>query len=236
MVYLALPRHREGLELARDSGRSQREILDQILGPKKQEVIQLYFTHIHPAFPVLDEELISGVAAREKGPDAHDVRRYHFTTLRRAATHIADFVCSLKGSHLGGFWLSFTGHLLVSAATVLLRCAIDTTNATVAEECRSSLRTLRSRLHLAKIEDNWDLADMFIKRCDEPISRITALSDSTTRDQEVGTVPETQAAEESQQLGTQQEPLEFGIRDYPDLNSFGPLDYPWESLWDMLES
>ncbi|OJD35573.1 c6 transcription factor [Diplodia corticola] len=488
MIYLALPRHREGLKLAKDSGRSQREILDQILGPKKQEVVQLYFTHIHPAFPVLDEELVSGldgptlsstllceiyaisltfwnfsdtlkhhhcpseqyfwnhaiaalqedflapnlytlyssmvdllgrpvgsiqgnimnsgrttalahslglnrdpsewrtatrekkmririfwgcmvldqwssfahgvppsilrrqydvplptlsmlltpgnetiervqaaecfiqlcrlsqilgdvlplvydlsepdkeiwrklrrlecdldeweqklpeflqvgavenatsvsgasslhfgylsvrmltcrlsyrVAAREKGSDAPDVRQYHFTTLRRAATRIADFVCLLKSSHLREFWLSFTGHLLVSAATVLLRCAIDTANATVAEECRNTLKTLRRRLHLAKSKDNWDLADMFIKRCDEPISRIIAPLDFPMRDREVGTVHATQATEENQQLGTQEETPDLGTSGYPELNiPIGPLDSdcPWESLWDILES
>lgn len=64
-IFLALPRHREGLQLAKDSGRGQREILDQILGPKKRDVIQLYFKHIHPAFPVLDEELVSGEDGRK---------------------------------------------------------------------------------------------------------------------------------------------------------------------------
>lgn len=45
-------------------------------------------------------------AAHENGLDAQDVRQYHFTTLRRAATRIADFVCSLQSRHLKEFWLS----------------------------------------------------------------------------------------------------------------------------------
>lgn len=56
IIYLAVPRHRAGQNLAKDPGRAQREILEQVLGPNKQHVIQLYFEHIHPAFPVLDEE------------------------------------------------------------------------------------------------------------------------------------------------------------------------------------
>ncbi|KAB2579228.1 hypothetical protein DBV05_g2117 [Lasiodiplodia theobromae] len=175
-------------------------------------------------------------AAHENGLDAQDVRQYHFTTLRRAATRIADFVCSLQSRHLKEFWLSFTGHLIVSAATILLRCAIDTADAAVAEECKESLKSLRSRLHRAKNQDQWDLADMFLKRCDEPISRIT--SDSQMRNQESNAAqpPAVQAAEESQRLDAQQEPPDFGLSSFSELNiPIGPLDYPWESLWDMFE-
>lgn len=56
MIYLSVPRRREGSRLIKDPGHDQREILEQIIGPKKQDVIKLYFKHIHPAFPVLDEE------------------------------------------------------------------------------------------------------------------------------------------------------------------------------------
>ncbi|KAL1631812.1 hypothetical protein SLS56_004333 [Neofusicoccum ribis] len=129
-----------------------------------------------------------------------------------------------------------TGHLLVSAATILLRCAIDTTDTNVVEACKTSLKSLQERLHLAKEQDNWDLADMFIKRCDEPISRITAISNPEARNQDVGDESARQDPEETRQQIVIQEPLDFGLSTYSELNiPIGPLDYPWESLWDMLE-
>ena len=129
-----------------------------------------------------------------------------------------------------------TSLLLVSVATILLRCAIDTTDATVAERCKGSLKALQKRLHLAKSQDNWDLADEFIRRCDEPISKVTASSDTLTRDHEASAVPASQAGDEIQYVTAQQEVPGFGMGMHSDLSiPLGPLDYPWEPLWDMLE-
>lgn len=56
VVYLTVPRRRQGLSLNYRPGEKQREILEQILGPFMDEVIALYFEYIHPSFPVMDEE------------------------------------------------------------------------------------------------------------------------------------------------------------------------------------
>lgn len=42
IVYLTVPRRRKGLRSTTDPGRSQREIVEQILGPHKNDVVQLY--------------------------------------------------------------------------------------------------------------------------------------------------------------------------------------------------
>ncbi|KAJ4354979.1 hypothetical protein N0V95_003315 [Ascochyta clinopodiicola] len=57
IVYLTVPRFRTGLPPGSGCGRSQLEILEQIMGPFKREVIELYFKNVHYHFPVLDEEM-----------------------------------------------------------------------------------------------------------------------------------------------------------------------------------
>lgn len=42
IVYLTVPRRRKGLPTVADPGRSQREVIEQILGPFKEDVINLY--------------------------------------------------------------------------------------------------------------------------------------------------------------------------------------------------
>ncbi|KAL3474945.1 hypothetical protein BJX99DRAFT_247867 [Aspergillus californicus] len=56
MVYMRVPRRREGLAMAENPGKHQKEILMQILRPHADELFDLYFEHIHPAFPVLEQE------------------------------------------------------------------------------------------------------------------------------------------------------------------------------------
>lgn len=45
----------KGLQVTVDPGRAQREIIEQILGDKKDEVLDLYFRKIHPRLPVVDK-------------------------------------------------------------------------------------------------------------------------------------------------------------------------------------
>ncbi|KAF2819533.1 hypothetical protein CC86DRAFT_362382 [Ophiobolus disseminans] len=56
VVYLSVPRFRTGLPPNSGCGREQLEIVEQIMGPFKREVIELYFTHVHYHFPILDDE------------------------------------------------------------------------------------------------------------------------------------------------------------------------------------
>ncbi|KAH8724390.1 C6 transcription factor-like protein [Phaeosphaeriaceae sp. PMI808] len=56
VVYLSVPRFRTGLPPGSGCGREQREIVEQIMGPFKREVVELYFHHVHYHFPILDDE------------------------------------------------------------------------------------------------------------------------------------------------------------------------------------
>lgn len=67
IVYLTVPRFRTGLASDTIPGKEQLEIIQQLMGPFKREVIDLFFTHVHPNFPVLDEETC---AALRKGGGA----------------------------------------------------------------------------------------------------------------------------------------------------------------------
>lgn len=55
MVYLTVPRKRKGLRSPLDPGRTQREIIEQVLNPFTANVRKLYFDYVHPCFPILDE-------------------------------------------------------------------------------------------------------------------------------------------------------------------------------------
>jgi hypothetical protein len=56
VVYLSIPRFRAGLPPSSGCGREQLEIIEQIMGPFKHEVVGLYFSHVHYHFPMLDDE------------------------------------------------------------------------------------------------------------------------------------------------------------------------------------
>ncbi|KAH9428579.1 hypothetical protein MCOR02_011129 [Pyricularia oryzae] len=64
VVSLNVPRYRAGYVVARVPGKTQLEILEQILGPLKDELIEVYFRKNHPAFPILDETAF--LAAKER--------------------------------------------------------------------------------------------------------------------------------------------------------------------------
>ena len=142
-----------------------------------------------------------------------------------------------------------TAHLLASSAMILLRCTIETTDPVARETCKSSLESLRKRLRCARDDSDWDLADIFLNQCDEPISRvITKLCSSVSC-----TAPAAATSPHPHQNNTEQilpaisvedvvlQPLQqdFGF----DLAGFGPtmtadlgfafegLGLPFENMW-----
>lgn len=73
IVYLTVPRRRQGLRTENEPGRKQREIMENVLGKLRDHVVELYgksstmksrhadrktryFTKLHPCFPVIDEK------------------------------------------------------------------------------------------------------------------------------------------------------------------------------------
>ena len=67
VVYLTVPRFRTGLPPNSGCGREQLEIVEQIMGPFKREVVELYFNHIHYHFPILDEEMCETLRTGQYG-------------------------------------------------------------------------------------------------------------------------------------------------------------------------
>ncbi|KAF1939588.1 hypothetical protein EJ02DRAFT_456791 [Clathrospora elynae] len=65
VVYLTVPRFRTGLPPNSGCGREQLEIVEQIMGPFKREVVELYFKQIHYHFPMLDDETCDVLRAGE---------------------------------------------------------------------------------------------------------------------------------------------------------------------------
>lgn len=63
---------------------------------------------------------------------------------------------------------------------ILLRCTIETTDPIARETCKRSLESLRKRLRAARDDSDWDLADIFLNQCDEPISRVITKLCSTS--------------------------------------------------------
>jgi FtsZ-interacting cell division protein ZipA len=61
---------------------------------------------------------------------------------------------------------------------ILLRCTVETTDPTTRETCKQSLESLRKRLRTARDVSSWDLADIFLNQCDEPISRVIGKLDN----------------------------------------------------------
>ncbi|KAK0125424.1 hypothetical protein ONS96_009267 [Cadophora gregata f. sp. sojae] len=59
ILYKKVPRGRVGLSINDNAGVKQREIFEQIFYPNGAQIRQLYLAKIHPAFPILDEKLLT---------------------------------------------------------------------------------------------------------------------------------------------------------------------------------
>ncbi|TID24481.1 hypothetical protein E6O75_ATG02846 [Venturia nashicola] len=155
----------------------------------------------------------------------NEAKRYRFAMLREASSTAVAFICELQYSQLQEFWLPYTGHLLVSATTILLRCTVESTEASVKNKCATKLAQLLDRLQYASVECGWDLADFCIERCGESISKVVSFESTISRT----IVPE----QRIQLIDTNDV---FGENDLQDLLlPVDSLDFPWENVWDTTE-
>ncbi|KAJ5171876.1 hypothetical protein N7492_004469 [Penicillium capsulatum] len=67
LVYVKVPRRREGLAIAKNPGHMQKEILWQIIRPYAGKLLRSYFRVFHPAFPILDERAFSEIFKNGQG-------------------------------------------------------------------------------------------------------------------------------------------------------------------------
>ena len=68
VIYTTVPRFRTGLPPGSGCGREQLEVLEQLMGPFKREVIELYFNNIHYHFPILDDETCETLRSGKLAP------------------------------------------------------------------------------------------------------------------------------------------------------------------------
>ncbi|KAI5305161.1 hypothetical protein KEM56_005132 [Ascosphaera pollenicola] len=100
-----------------------------------------------------------------------DARRYFQNECRKAAEEIVHFMVSLKRLHFREFWLPYGAYHLSSTATLLVRCALETTDPEVARQCMAKVDLLCKTLRATCIENDWDLADMCIDHCEKILSK-----------------------------------------------------------------
>lgn len=89
-----------------------------------------------------------------------------------AADDIVRFVMSLDKKDLMGFWLPYNSQHFTSAVTLLLRCALQTSDGQTQTHCMTSARTLVDCLQRYQDEDRWDLAELCLVQTQTVLKRI----------------------------------------------------------------
>lgn len=67
---------------------------------------------------------------------------------------------------------------LTSTATLLVRSALETTDAEVARSCLANVETLRAILRRVREEEDWDVADMCLDHCEHILNRLPGNSNN----------------------------------------------------------
>jgi hypothetical protein len=164
-----------------------------------------------------------------------ETRNYRLSMLRDAAVSIADFMSSLEVVHFRQFWLPYVTHLLVTAATVLLRCILETDDEQIASSCKASISGCLRHLRMAQCDFEWDIADMFLERCEEAIERIAGSDTHLNVAMTAETRPVPQQAPDDvdkEHASTVEEPVVDEVSLFAPADS---LDCIWESLWDTFD-
>ncbi|KAJ6171848.1 hypothetical protein N7470_000915 [Penicillium chermesinum] len=107
--------------------------------------------------------------AESENPEA---RRYFQTECRRSAEDIVRFITSLRKENFQEFWLPYSAFHLTSTATLLVRCALETSDTEIARSCLANVETLRNVLRRVQQEEDWDVADMCLDHCERIMHRL----------------------------------------------------------------
>jgi hypothetical protein len=189
----------------------------------------LWFAYLSVKVLVCRLSFRAGSTEAQKSPET---RQYQLAMLRHAASDVADFIITLTEAQLLEFWMPYTSYLLVTAATILLRCTIESSDLNTKKTCMIKLVAFRDRLRTAQTESQWDLAEFCLERCDEPIQKIAdAIGIFPQRISMTALVDEPPAAASGESDLLSIDPSEMTDFFLP----VDPLDYPWETLWDGME-
>lgn len=195
----------------------------------------LWFSYL--SVKLLMRRLAFKATLKETG-HALEARRYRLSTLRETSLEVIGFVTSLVDVQLQEFWLPYTSYLLVTAATILLRCTVECGDSATKRSCIAKLVNFRDRLSRASEESDWDLAEFCLERCGEPIQKFAdALRNSS---QEVQTrASDAEPTNTPTAVSSQHTDAFSSIEDSINLSelfsSTDSLQCPWEPLWDTLD-
>ena len=67
---------------------------------------------------------------------------------------------------------------LTSTATLLVRCALETTDTEIARSCLANVDIFRTILRRVRDEEDWDVADMCLDHCERLLNRFPSSSAS----------------------------------------------------------
>ncbi|KKK14366.1 hypothetical protein ARAM_006057 [Aspergillus rambellii] len=121
--------------------------------------------------------------------DNPEARRYFQTECRKSAEEIVQFISSLRKENFKEFWLPYSAFHLTSTATLLVRCAFETSDNEVARSCLANVENFRSILRRVREEYDWDVADMCLDHCERLLNRLTGSAtnlDTPTLDGVIG--------------------------------------------------
>lgn len=165
-------------------------------------------------------------------PCLKEVKAYHQTMLRECAKTITAFLTSLIEQNLNEFWMPYSAYHICSATIILLRCAIDTTNIETAESCKSNLSEVKQWLDWAHTSHHWDLAEICLAQCAEPIERLIASSRSTVTSIRVNRAEDPCIGMVGENIG---DPVNIAFLADTESLIMNGLNYPFVDLWDMFE-
>ena len=89
-----------------------------------------------------------------------------------SAEEVVRFALSLHPIDFRGFWLPHNSHHFTSAVTLLLRCALQTSNDETRRSCMKNARILVDFLRKAKEENDWDMAEECLATSEPVLKRI----------------------------------------------------------------
>jgi hypothetical protein len=166
-----------------------------------------------------------------------EARQYRLLKLRETSCEVIDFVTALSDAQLQEFWLPYTSYLLVTAATILLRCTIECGDIATKRLCVAKLVGFRDRLRRASRDSGWDLADFCLERCDEPIQKFADALQCASQQTRTGASEAEPMLAQTQAV--QQDDLEMPMSDSDPLSgvflSVDSLECIWGDAWNIFD-